>query len=67
MPQKRRVRPDEFSSVTPAAAARFLGVSRQTVYTWLGTSELRSHQVPGFAGQRILIADLERLRRRRAR
>jgi len=42
-------------------------VTRQTVYTWLGTGELRSHRVDGFAGQRILLADLERLRRRRDR
>lgn len=63
---------DEFNSLTPSAAARFLGVSRQTVYAWLADGTLAGHrmrdmraQLTGEPPQRILRRDLERLRRRR--
>jgi len=58
---------DEFSSLTPTAAARFLGVSKQTVYTWLGDGTLRSVPVPGFATRRIAVVDLERVKQDRAK
>lgn len=65
---------DEWNSVSPSAAARFLGVSRQTIYSWLADGTLTAYRassgrapLTGRAPQRILRADLERLRRRRAR
>ncbi len=40
-----KVRADEFNSLTPAAASRFLGVSRQSIYTWLSDGTLKGHRV----------------------
>jgi excisionase family DNA binding protein len=56
---------DDFNSATIAAAARYLAVTRQTIYTWLAAGELTSHGVG--ARQRILRADLDRVKRRRQR
>lgn len=75
MSTRRRGRTvDEWNSVSPSAAARFLGVSRQTVYTWIADGTLSAYRMRGArapltgkAPQRILRADLERLRRKRDR
>lgn len=70
----KRVTVDEFNSLTPSAAARFLGVSRQTIYAWLESGQLKAQRLhgtraalTGSSPQRILRDDLERLRRKRAR
>jgi len=58
--KRARVRPDEFNSLAIAPAARFLGVSRQTLYAWLTDRKLKAYRVG--SRQRILRTDLERLR-----
>ena len=63
----RRTRPDEFNSMTPAQAARFLEVSRETLYEWMRNGTLKTHEVPGFAVRRLLRSDLEALKRKRER
>jgi excisionase family DNA binding protein len=62
---KKTERPDDFNSATVAGAARYLGVTRQTIYTWLEAGELTSQDVG--ARQRILRADLDRVKRKRER
>ena len=57
-------RADEFNSLTPAAASRYLGVSRQTIYTWLADGTLKGHRVG--AHHRVLLVDLERMKRKRS-
>lgn len=72
MAKVRAPKADELNSVGLSVAARHLGVSRQTLYTWAEKGEIRLHPLPsklGRTGQpamRILRTDLERLRRRRA-
>lgn len=63
--KRRRETADEFNSLPIAPAARFLGVSRQTLYTWIQEGRLEARRLG--ARQRILRADLERLRRLRRR
>lgn len=70
----KRVIVDEFNSLTPSAASRFLGVSRQTVYSWIADGTLKAYRLRGSrapltgeAPQRIPRADLERLKRKRER
>jgi excisionase family DNA binding protein len=59
------VKADEFNSLPVASAARYVGVSRQTMYTWIDERKVRTHKVAGFAAPRLLIADLERIKRGR--
>lgn len=54
---------DEFNSLPIAPAARFLGVSRQTLYNWLAEGRVKAQRIG--ARQRILRTDMERLARRR--
>jgi len=65
---------DELNSVGISTAARVLGVSRQAVYNWIASGQLKAHPLPGSRvahthdeALRILRTDLERLRRRRER
>src|SRR5687767_12400974 len=60
---RRGVKPDEFNSLTIAQAARFLGISRQTVYTWIEDGALRAHRVGPH--HRILRTHLDRVKARR--
>ena len=67
---RRTVKADELNSVGLSVAARALGVSRQTLYTWAGNGLVRLHPLPvkrGRTGEpalRILRSDLDRLARR---
>ena len=54
---------NEFNSLTIAAAARFLGVSRPTVYAWIKAGRLNAHEAHGRTWLRR--KDLERLKARR--
>lgn len=73
MEQMRRSAPkvDELNSIGLSVAARTLGVSRQTLYTWAEKGLVRLHPLPGKLGRtgepalRILRGDLDRLTRRR--
>lgn len=62
---------DELNSVGLSVAARTLGVSRQTLYTWAEKGTLKLHPLPGKLGRtrepalRIMRTDLSRLARRR--
>ena len=68
-----RVKADELNSVGLSVAARSLGVSRQTLYTWAEKGLVRLYPLAGKRGRtgapalRMLRSDLERLRRRRVR
>ena len=71
---KGRVLVDEFNSLTISATARYLGVSRPTVYALIESGQLRSHHIPGSVANltgepapRILRADADRVKRKRER
>lgn len=65
---------DEFNSLTISATARYLGVSRPTVYALIESGKLATHRLPGSvsnltgeAAPRVLRSDAERVKRRRDR
>lgn len=58
-PKVRRPTPTEFNTLGQAAAARFLGVSRQRVGTLVAKGKLNTYEFPGLRGPRILLIDLE--------
>lgn len=67
-----KVKADELNSVGLSVAARSLGVSRQTLYTWAEKGAVRLYPLMGKLGRtgepalRMLRSDLEKFRRRRA-
>jgi excisionase family DNA binding protein len=66
----RKPGPDELNSVGVSAAARVLGVSRETIYNWADEGKIRLHPMPEKRGRtgkpalRVMRSDLERLIRR---
>lgn len=55
----KRPKPTEFNTLGQAAAARFLGISRQRVGTLVTEGKLTAYEFPGLRGPRILMVDLE--------
>lgn len=58
-PKVKRPKPSEFNTLGQAAAARFLGISRQRVGTLVAEGKLKTYDFPGLRGPRILMVDLE--------
>ncbi len=61
----RRRTATEFNSLSLAAAARYLGVSRPTVYAWIAAGRLHAHRLG--TRTRVLLDDAERLKQERTR
>lgn len=59
MPKAKRPKPTEFNTLGQAAAARFLGVSRQRAGTLVAEGKLKAYDFPDLRGPRILLIDLE--------
>ena len=59
-PNVKRPKPTEFNTLSQAAAARYLGISRQRVGTLVAEGKLKTHDVSAGRGPRILVTDLER-------
>lgn len=63
----KRPSPDDLNSVGIAAAARVLGVSRQTIHDWSAAGRIRLYPMQGKLGRtgepalRVMRVDLERL------
>ena len=57
--RKRREKATEFNTLGQAAAARYLGVSRQRVLVLIQRGKLEAIEFPGLRGPRIRIADLD--------
>lgn len=63
----RRRAPDELNSVGVSAAARVLGVSRETIYNWADEGRIRLHSMTEKHGRtgkpalRVMRSDLEGL------
>lgn len=57
----------EWNTLTQAAVARMLGVSRTRVGQWIAEGRLPAHDVEGWARPRVLKSDAERFRRERER
>lgn len=67
----KREAADELNSVGITTAARVLGVSRETLYSWASKGKVKAYRIAGKRGRtgklalRILRTDLERLKRER--
>ena len=56
---------EEDRYLTPREAARYLGVSRQSLYDYIKRHALPYYQLPGSRGRRFKKADLDALLKRR--
>jgi excisionase family DNA binding protein len=56
---------DEDRYLTPREAARYLGVSRQSLYDYIKRHALPYYPLPGSRGRRFKKADLDALLKRR--
>lgn len=61
----RRATATEWNTLSQAAAARMLGVSRVRVGQWIRDGRLSAHHVEGWSRPRVLISDAERFLRQR--